>query len=154
MPLGIALLLIWLVLLLRFPRIMLPVSGVLIGLGLLLATGVGIKQWLDGRQVDKLDISIRYAPDTCEFGKPLSVRIANQGSRTANHISWRLQANQPGYNTNLLDVSMADAVYQTDQALPPGEQWQRCYSTPRLRSGYRAPDLEYRAERVRADFHN
>ena len=42
--LGVAIFLVWLVLLLRFPRVMLPVSGVLAGLGLLLGLVMGLLQ--------------------------------------------------------------------------------------------------------------
>ncbi|MEZ2744086.1 hypothetical protein ACBQ16_02675 [Halopseudomonas bauzanensis] len=152
MPLGIALLLIWLVLLVRFPRIMLPASGIIVALTLVLAAGVGIWQWQDGKDVERLDISIRHMPEACDFGKPLQVRIHNHADRTASHISWRLLARQPGYNTNLLDTGVTESIYQTSQPLAAGEQWQQCYSVPRLRSGYRPADLEYQADKVRADF--
>ena len=152
MPLGIAVFLVWLVLLLRFPRVMLPFSGVLVGLLPILAAAVGIRQWYTGNLAAQLQTSVRYQPESCDFGKPLRVTIDNQGSRSASQISWQLQATQPGFNTNLLDVSVSDATYQSTQALPPGEQWSGCYAVPRLRSGYRAPDLEYRIERLRADF--
>lgn len=152
MPLGIALLLIWLVLLLRFPRIMLPASGIIVALTLVLAAGVGLWQWHYGREVQRLDISIQHAPEACDFGKPLQVRIHNRAERTASHISWRLVARQPGYNTNLLDIGVTEGIYQTSQLLAPGAQWQQCYPVPRLRSGYRPVDLEYQADKVSADF--
>lgn len=154
MPLGIILLLIWLILLVRFPRIMLPVSGVIVAITLLLAAGVGIWQWQHDKQVRQLEISVRYAPEQCDFGKPLQVSIHNASQRTASNISWQLRAVQPGYNTNLLDTNVADSSYQLGQPLPAAGQWQQCYSVPRLRSGYRAGDLQYHADRVRAEFHD
>lgn len=152
MPLGITLLLIWLILLVRFPRIMLPVSGVIVAITLLLAAGVGIWQWRHDQQVQQLEISVRHVPEQCDFGKPLQVSIHNTGQRTATHITWHLRAVQPGYNTNLLDTGVSDSIYQLSQPLPAAGQWQQCYSVPRLRSGYRASDLQYQAERVRAEF--
>lgn len=152
MPLGIALLLIWLVLLIRFPRIMLPTSVIIVGLTLVLAAAVGIWQWHYGKEVQRLEINIQYAPQACDFGKPLQVQIRNHADRTASHISWRLLARQPGYNANLLDTGVTESIYQTSQALQPGGQWQQCYRMPRLRSGFRAADLEYQADKVRADF--
>lgn len=152
MILGIALLLIWLILLIRFPRVMVPASGVLVALALLLAAGVGLKQWFDGRSAAQLEIRIEYLPEACDFGRPLQVHIENRGERTASRISWQLLATQPGYSSNLLDVAVTATSYQIDQPLASGESWQRCYAVPRLRSSYRAPDLEYRADRVRAEF--
>lgn len=152
MPLAILLLLVWLVLVVRFPRVMLPVSGILIALSVLLAIGVGVRQWHIERQTSKVDISIRHAPDSCDFGKPLAVTIENRSKRTANRVSWHLKALQPGFNTNLVDVGVSANIYQVSDALPAGAQWQGCYSVPRLRSGYRADDLEYHAAQVRADF--
>lgn len=152
MILGLAVLLIWIALLMRYPKIMLPASGVAVALGLLLAAGAATLQWFENRRIDRLDIDISYAREQCEFGKPLRVQISNEATSAASNISWRLIAVQSGFNSNLLDISTADAIYRTDQTLPSGEQWIRCYEVPRLRSGYRAPDLEYRADRVRADF--
>lgn len=152
MPLGIALLLIWLVLLVRFPRIMLPASGIIVAITLVLAAGVGIWQWQHDKHVDMLEISVRHQPEQCDFGKPLQVSIRNNGARTATQINWQLRAVQPGYNTNLLDVGVTESSYHLSRPLPPAQTWQHCYSVPRLRSGYRAGDLEYHADKVRADF--
>ncbi|WP_339648055.1 hypothetical protein [Halopseudomonas pelagia] len=154
MPLGIALFLIWLVLLLRFPRIMLPFSGVFAALALLLAGAFGVHKWYAGNLVGQLETRIIYTPNNCEFGKPLRVIIDNKGERTASQISWQLMATAPNYNTNLLDISITDATYQIDQPIAPGQQWQGCYAVPPLRSGARAPDLDYRMDRIRADFNN
>lgn len=152
MVLGVVLLLVWLILLLRFPRIMVPASLIIVGLALLLGAIVATMQWLDSRRVDQLDIRISYAPDGCEFGKPLRVDITNQSSDTAVSIRWRLLATQPGYNSNLVDTDTAAATYQMNQPLPPEAHWTGCYQVPRLRTGYRAPDLDYRTDRLRADF--
>ena len=152
MALGIVLLLAWLILLVRFPRPMVPASLIIVGLALLLGAIVAPMQWLDGRRVDQLDIRISYAPQACEFGKPLRVDIANRSSHSVSDISWRLLAVQPGYNSNLVDTSTSAASYRVDHLIAPDEQWTGCYRVPRLRTGYRAPDLDYRADHVRADF--
>jgi hypothetical protein len=152
MPLGIVLLLVWLVLLVRFPRVMLPVSGVLAGLGLLLALFVFGRQWLEDRHTGQLAVQLSYAPEACDFGRPLRVTIENQSNRSASDIRWQLHATQAGFNTNLLDLSSTDATFRIDQQLAPGETLERCYAVPRLRSGFREPDLTYRAEALRADF--
>lgn len=152
MALGIALLLVWLILLVRFPRVMLPASGIIVIIALLLAAAAGIWQWRHDRQVSALQISITHAPEACDFGMPLQVSIHNTAEHPARHISWQLTAVQPGYNTNLLDIGVTASLYEIDQTLQPGERWEGCYAVPRLRSGYRAADLQYHAERVRAEF--
>lgn len=154
MPLGILLLLIWLVLLVRFPRIMLPVSGILLALILLLASVFGIQQWRAERQTSQVSISINYAPEHCDFGKPLAVTVNNDSERTLSQLNWQLQAVQPGFHTNLIDISSAANNYQLNQHLQPAAQWRGCYTVPRLRSGYRADDLEYHPAQVRAEFSN
>lgn len=148
MSLGITLLLIWLVLLVRFPRIMLPASGIIVAIMLVLAAGVGIRQWQHDKQVDLLEISVRHLPEQCDFG----VSVHNNSTHTATQASWQLRAVQPGYNTNLLDIGVTENLYRLGQPLHPAQQWQQCYSVPRLRSGFRAEDLEYYADKVRADF--
>ncbi|MFZ2289209.1 MAG: multidrug transporter [Halopseudomonas yangmingensis] len=150
LPLGLVVLLAWILLLLRFPRIMIPASLGVLAVALLLAVSVGVKQWLDSRQLARIDIRIEYAPQQCEFGKPLLVRIDNRSERTAQRISWQLLARQPGYSSNLIDTGSTDAGWETDRALAPGEQWQHCLRLPRLRSGYQPAELEYQAQRVRA----
>lgn len=152
MPLGIVLLVVWLVLLFRFPRVMLPASGVIAALGLLLALFVIGRQWMENRQVDQLQVQVSYAPDGCEFGRPLRVQIENHSGRSASNIRWQLHASRPGYNTNLLDTSTTDSTVRLNETLAPGAAWQGCYRVPPLRSGFRAPDLNYRADNLRADF--
>lgn len=154
MPLGIALFLFWLVLLLRFPRIMLPFSGVLAAIALLIAGAFGLHKWYSGNLINQLETRVLYAPDNCEFGKPLRVVIDNKGEHTISRLSWQLTATAPDYNTNQLDISVTDATYQIDQAIAPGQQWQGCYAVPRLRSGARAPDLDYRMTRISAQFND
>lgn len=154
MALGVALFLFWVVLLLRFPRIMLPVSGAVAALALVAAAIFGVRHWYSGNLADQLHTSAAYQPEQCEFGKPLRIVIDNRSDRTATNIRWQLVATQPEYNTNLLDISVTDATYQTSQALPSGEQWQGCYRVPRLRSGVQAAGLEYRLDRLSADFQN
>ena len=90
MPYGIALFLIWLVLLLRFPRVMLPVSAVVAGLALLLGAIMGVLQWQQSQRIDHLAFDLSYQPDSCPFGQPLAVRIHNGGELTARNISWLL----------------------------------------------------------------
>lgn len=152
MALGIVFLLVWLILLVRFPRIMFPASGILVAIFLLLAAAVGIWQWRHEQQVSRLEFSIHYTPHTCDFGKPLQVRIHNTSHRTTSHLSWQLRATQPGYNTNLLDIGVTSNTYQLSLPLHPDEQWQKCYALPPLRRGYRAADLQYQADHIRANF--
>lgn len=151
MPLGIILLLVWLILLFRYPRIMLPASGVVLALALLLAAFVGIRQWQNTQHLEQLHIGIEYQPEACDFGKPLRVVIENRSGLIARDIRWQLHASQPGQQRNLLDTSIG-AEYRAGGPLEPGEQWQRCFSVPPLRSGYRAPDLRYRATNLDARF--
>ena len=152
MPYGIALFLIWLVLLLRFPRVRLPVSAVVAGLALLLGAIMGVLQWQQSQRIDHLAFDLSYQPDSCPFGQPLAVRIHNGGELTARNISWLLWVNQPGYNSNLVDVASSDQRFTLGPDLLPGADTLVCYSLPRLRRGYRESELQYRADAVRADF--
>ncbi len=149
--LGVAIFFAWLILLLRFPRVMLPVSGVLAGLGLLLGLAVGFLQWQQAQRIDQLDFELTYQPQQCEFGKPLAVRIRNQSAYPVQQIHWQLEASQPGYDTNVLDSGVA-LDFSTATRLAPGEERLLCYSVPRLRRGYREAELEYRVEAVNAEF--
>lgn len=154
MPLGIILLLVWLFLLLRYPRIMLPASGGVLAVALLLAAFVGVRQWQNNQHLDQLQISVQYQPQGCEFGKPLQMVVDNRSGLTASDIEWQLHASQPGQQRNLLDTNVTGAVYRVDVALEPSQRWERCFSLPPLRSGYRAEELRYRAADASAQFHD
>lgn len=153
MPLlGIVLSIVWLVLLIRYPRAMLPASVILVAIALLLGAVVGIWQWQHERQVSRLEITVEHRPAACDFGKPLQVTVHNTGSRATDWISWQLRAVQPGYNTNLLDVGVTGSTYRLDRPLHADERWQECHAVPPLRSGYQPADLQYHADHVRAEF--
>lgn len=152
MPLGIVLLVVWLFLLLRYPRIMLPASGVALALALLLAAFVGLRQWQNAQDLEQLHISIAYQPESCDFGKPLRVEIDNRSGLTASNIRWQLHATHRGQQRNLLDTSVAEGDYRMDTPLAPGAKWQSCFTVPPVRSGYRAPELSYRAADPSATF--
>ncbi|TVP90959.1 MAG: hypothetical protein EA348_05135 [Pseudomonadaceae bacterium] len=153
MALGVILLLIWLVLLIRFPRVMVPASAGVVVVALVLAALVALWQWFSQRHIDELAFNYRYAPTECQPGKPLQLTLVNQSSRSISNINWQLVGSPAGMNTNMLDVGGAGASYRYAGPLAAGDEWQQCYEMPRLRSGYRAVDLEYRAERIRADVH-
>lgn len=152
MPYGIVLFLIWLVLLLRFPRVMLPVSGVLAAVGLLLGAVMGVLQWQQSQRIEQLSVNLQYQPADCPFGKPLAAVVHNHGEQTARNISWQLWAYQQGYNSNLLDVGSSGQRFTLPGELAAGAQTRACYSIPRLRSGYQEAELLYRADTLRADF--
>lgn len=154
MPLGVVLLVVWLFLLLRYPRVMLPASGVVLALVLLLAAFVGVRQWQNDQHLDQLHISIAYAPEQCEFGKPLRVEISNRSDQTASNIQWQLQALQAGQQRNMLDTSVAEGRYRVDEPLAAGATWLRCFTIPPVRSGYRASELRYHAADPSATFHD
>src|SRR5690554_6711392 len=78
MPLGIVLLLVWLVLLVRYPRPMLPATAIIGVIALLIAAVAAVAQWRHERQVSQIEISIRHDPEHCEFGRPLRVEVHNQ----------------------------------------------------------------------------
>jgi hypothetical protein len=152
MAFGIALLIVWLVLLVRFPRVMLRATAVLVVIAALIAAGAAFWQWQERQRTERIDFDIRHDALGCSLAQPIRVRLINQSGRDATQIRWELQAVQPGYSTNLVDTSSDAATYRTEQTLTAGEALEQCLPPPRLRSGYRARDLEYRAERIRVDF--
>lgn len=151
MALGILLLLIWLILLIRFPRIMVPASVGVVAVALILASLAATWQWFSQRQINDLRFDFQYAADSCPANRPLQLVISNHGQRTVSNISWQLVASPAGMNSNMLDVGGAGASYRHAGPLASGDSWQQCYALPRLRSGFRAAELNYRAEHVRAD---
>src|SRR5690606_30356822 len=96
MPLGIVLLLVWLVLLVRYPRPMLPATAIIGVIALLIAAMAAVTQWRHERQVSQIEISIRHDPEHCEFGRPLRVEVHNRSTRTVTGMSWRSEERRVG----------------------------------------------------------
>ncbi|UAW98915.1 hypothetical protein KEM63_02740 [Halopseudomonas nanhaiensis] len=152
MAFGVVLLIVWLILLIRFPRVMLRATGVLVIVAGVFAAGAAFWQWQQRQRVERIDFDIRYDAHSCNLAQPIRVRLINQSGRDAVQVHWELKAVQPGYSTNLVDTSSDAATYRTEKRLADGEAFEQCLPPPRLRSGYRARDLEYRADRIRVDF--
>lgn len=152
MALGVVLLVVWLILLIRYPRVMLRATAVLAIIAGLFAAVAAFWQWQERQRVARVGFDIRYDAHRCNLAQPIRVQLTNQSGEDARQIRWELQAVQPGYSTNLVDASSDAATYRTERPLPAGEVFEQCLPAPRLRSGYRARDLEYRADRIRVDF--
>jgi hypothetical protein len=103
MFIGIALILIWFVLLLRYPAKALPVSlAALAGLGLV-ALWVA---WLDTheeRQLARVELRMEYAPERCPADRPLRIALTNGNSSPLVEFRWRVAAFAPGDTVNLVE---------------------------------------------------
>lgn len=152
MFIGIALIIIWLVLLLRYPAKALPVSlAALCGLGLV-ALWVA---WLDTReerQLARLELRMHYAPEQCPADRPLQVQVKNGNTIPLVELRWRVAAYAPGDTVNLVENDYDGPRYRGPGSLLPGSSWNDCVPLPALRSGYRAQTLEFRAERLQGTF--
>ena len=152
MFIGVALIITWLVLLLRYPSKALPVSlAALCGLGLV-ALWV---YWLDSReaqQLARLDMLIRYAPQHCPADRPLHLVMKNDNSVPLVELRWRIAAYAPGDTVNLAENLYAAPRYRGPGQLQAGATWEDCLPMPPLRPGYRPQTLEFRAERLQGNF--
>src|SRR5690554_6651078 len=135
MPLGIVLLLVWLVLLVRYPRPMLPATAIIGVIALLIAAVAAVTQWRHERQVSQIEISIRHDPERCEFGRPLRVEVHNRSTRTVTGMSWQIRASQAGHSFDLLSGEASRGTYLLDVSARAAGRRQRCYQSPHPRSG-------------------
>ncbi|AGZ33641.1 multidrug transporter [Pseudomonas sp. SWI6] len=154
MLIGAALILTWLVLLLRYPAKALPISmAAVCGLGLV-ALWVA---WQDNRetsQLARLDLRLTYAPQECPADRALRVTMKNGNDVPLTELRWRVAAYAPGDTVNLAENTYNAPRYRGPGELQPGAQWQDCLPLPPLRSGYRPQTLEFRAEHLQGTFAN
>ena len=152
MFIGLALVLIWFVLLLRYPAKALPVSlAALCGLGLV-ALWVAWLETRDERQLARLELRMDFAPVQCPADRPLQVLVKNGNTIPLVELHWRVAAYAPGDTVNLVENDYEGPRYRGPGSLQPGATWTDCVPLPVLRSGYRPLTLEFRAERLQGTF--
>ena len=152
MFIGLALILIWFVLLLRYPAKALPVSlAALCGLGLV-ALWVAWMDTREERQLARLELRMSYAPEQCPADRPLRVTVKNGNTIPLVELRWRVAASAPGDTVNLVENDYDGPRYRGPGSLQPGAGWSDCLPLPTLRPGYRPQTLEFRAERLQGSF--
>jgi hypothetical protein len=152
MLIGALLVLTWLVLLIRYPLRAVPISlGAVLGL----AVVAGWVVWQEQREqslLAQLQVQISFDSRACPGAQPLRVTLHNQSDKALRNLRWETQAFAPGDRVNLVERAYDAPRYQGPGNLQPGESWESCMPAPRLRSGYRASSLEFRAERLEGSF--
>lgn len=152
MLIGIALILTWLILLLRYPAKALPVSlAAVLGLGSVAAWVV----WQDSREtrrLEHLELRLTYLPQQCPPDRPLQILLHNGNDVPLLSLQWRVAAYMPGDTVNLADNVYTAPRYRGPGELQAGGDWQDCLPLPPLRPGYRAQTVEFRAEHLQGSF--
>ncbi|WP_462381618.1 multidrug transporter [Pseudomonas sp. Marseille-QA0892] len=152
MIVGVLLVVIWLVLLFRYPAKALPVSMTAVALlGIVAAWVVWQQNRLDHR-LASLDIRLAYDLNACPPAKPLSIAIRNRSDAVLSSLNWQIAAYFPGETSNLAQRDYDRPRYDAPGGIQPDGLWQECVPTPPIRSGYRAETLEYRAESLNGSF--
>lgn len=152
MLIGVLLVLTWLILLIRYPLRALPISlGAVLGL-VLVAGWVIWQEQREQRLLAQLQIRLAYAPKACTGAQPLQVILHNRSDTALRRLRWEVQAFAPGDRLNLVENAYDSPRYQGPGNLQPGETWEACMPLPRLRPGYRASSLEFRADRLEGSF--
>jgi len=88
-------------------------------------------------RLEKVLVTVRYAPETCSAEAPLRVAITNTGRETVARVTWSMQVFRPGYSSNVAEYSSG---YESDRILKRGESIQICVAVPSLRSDARLLD--------------
>lgn len=152
MLIGILLVVSWAILLIRYPMRAIPISlGALLGLGLVAAWVIWQEQ-REARLLAQLDVKMMYSAQVCPAARPLHVTLVNHSAKSLKTLRWEVAAYSPGSSLNLMSSGYEDPTYQGSPDLQPDAQWQTCLPLPPLRAGYRASQLEFRAERLRGNF--
>lgn len=154
MIIGALLILIWLVLLLRYPAKALPISlAAVLGLGLV-ALGVAWQDTRETSQLARLDLRLSYAPDQCPADRALRVQMKNGNDAPLTALAWRVGVYAPGDTVNLAESTYNAPRYRGPGDLQPGAEWSDCLPLPPIRAGYRPQTVEFRAEQLRGSFAN
>ncbi|MBI4681220.1 MAG: hypothetical protein HY753_08500 [Nitrospirae bacterium] len=115
--------------LINYPRQILTGIGIIVGVvALLIFVTIYLPEQNRKMIQDKIDIKVAYGINNCGMGgRSLSISIYNGSNKTISKVTWRVDAYQPGYSTNLAGY---DNDYYCDKILKPGERWTSCYTVP------------------------
>jgi hypothetical protein len=117
-----------LILLLIFPRRILPI----VVAAVLFAGGLGgYIYWSElalRKRQDLVVVSVQYAPSACSNEQPLQVQVQNNSELTVVRVQWVFSARRPGYRGEL--TGAWQKVYATDEALAPGDAYIGCFAAP------------------------
>ncbi|MDY7218893.1 multidrug transporter [Denitrificimonas sp. JX-1] len=142
----------WLGLLLRYPARTLAIGVPILTVLGSIAIWLIIDERANQQRLDRLEMDISYAPNTCSPDTPILVQIRNNSDRALKDLKWRIAAYRPGESINLVQTLYAEFHYSSASPLAPNTQWQSCQPLPTLRPGYRASTLEFRIERRQGQF--
>jgi len=152
MLIGALLILLWFILLLRYPLRALPIS---LGAAAAFALVVGwaiLQDRQQARLLERLKVTISYEPRQCPAARPLLARLANHSDRRVSQLSWRIAAYVPNSHLNVAQGSFEKPDYSLPADLQAGASWQSCLPLPTLRSGYRASTLSFGATDLEGEF--
>lgn len=143
---GLVVLIIFVIVLIKFPKPTLITIGVLIVIGVI-SWYVGIERPEKERKLQESLVTVEIEFDTKECPNiffPLKTQIMNKSKKTVEKVTWSLGVYKPGFST---DLSGYKDDYKNDKILKPGEGWQTCYPWPEtmeVDNDFRK--LQYKAE--------
>ncbi len=150
---GLLFAIIFLIVLIRFPRQTLSVIGLLIvGIIILWHTTITIPENARKARDGKIQLLVSYNTEVCSPEYPLNIVIVNKSDKTIADTNWELAAYIPGHSSNLVDYSGED--YSCDKIIKAGESWSICYKLPEKleSSNYELGKLEYKIQYRRFNF--
>lgn len=143
---GLVVLVVFIIVLVKFPKPTLITIGVLIVIGII-SWYVGIEKPEKDRKLQEslVTVDIKFDSKECpDMFYPLRTRIVNKSKKTVEKVTWYLGAYEPGFST---DLSGYNDSYKNDKILSPGEGWQVCYNLPgTIEPNHDFSKLQYKAE--------
>ncbi|MEO0910404.1 MAG: hypothetical protein AAFX96_08740 [Pseudomonadota bacterium] len=128
---GLAL---FIALLFNFPRRTSMIGGAVIGVVLLVLTGVLIYDYFEKQEerarLKQINTTAVYSPETCSSDKPIALTIENGTDRTVVQASFIIQGLRTGYSNALYDSGFAKLT--SDKILAPGESHTSCWAVPKV----------------------
>lgn len=121
-------LILWIIIIIKFPKQTIIISISLILLCILLwYQYITIPERNRKAINDSVSVTISYSVALCNHGYPLSVTVKNNSHKTITKVSWDVNIYISGYST---DISGWPNNYSSDKILRPGESWSSCYKLP------------------------
>lgn len=141
------LILLWVVLVVRYPARALLVSALGLTAMLLLAGTTLLLERRESARLAQVSILIELS-DRCPAPRPLLVSVHNPHAAALHELRWQLSAHLPAQPDELLASPQA-AQLAAPALLPGHTRWQQCVMVPALRPGYRLEDLAFSATNPR-----
>ncbi len=112
------------------PKKMFILLGVVLAIGAVVGAYFYYQDWANEKEIEKVEVIIKYSPEECKDPYPLHIIIGNSSDRVVEKVEWDIAVHKPGFSTDISQPGYHE--YTQDKILKPKEGWGICARVPEL----------------------